>query len=198
MSVSVEPATMERWDDVVRVFGRRGDDPSWCWCRRFLAPSPGDDNRGALHLEVAQATTPPGLIAYVDGEPVGWTRVGPRADFPLVERNRALARVLVPDPDVWWVTCVVVAQRHRRSGIGATLLEAAVAFAAAHGATAVQGHPVDVAALKSTKVSPSALFTGTLTMFLTANFQELTRTAPTRPVMHHPLVPLPSGPTPSR
>lgn len=191
------PATIDRWDDVVGVFGRRGDDPSWCWCRRFLGPAPADgmpdggpvgvpDNRRALHHEVAQATTPPGLIAYLDGEPVGWTRVGPRSDFPLVTGNRALARVLLPGPGVWWVTCVVVAQRHRRSGVGSALLDAAVGFARDHGATGVQGHPVDVDALKAGKISGSALFTGTLTMFLAAGFHEIARTYPSRPVMHHP------------
>jgi hypothetical protein len=26
---------------VVAVFGRRGNDPGWCWCRRFLDPFNG-------------------------------------------------------------------------------------------------------------------------------------------------------------
>jgi hypothetical protein len=34
-------ASPQRWDDVVAVFGRRGNDPGWCWCRRFLDPSEG-------------------------------------------------------------------------------------------------------------------------------------------------------------
>jgi hypothetical protein len=53
MSVQVRPATADRWSDLVRVFGRRGEDPSWCWCQTFLRPAadtaparePAPDNR---------------------------------------------------------------------------------------------------------------------------------------------------------
>jgi GNAT superfamily N-acetyltransferase len=176
---------------VVSLFGRRGDDPSWCWCRRFLSPSPKDaakagappDNRSALRGEIAEATIAPGLIAYVDGQPVGWTRVGPRSDFPGITGNRALARVLVEEPGAWWVTCFAVDSRHRRAGVGAALLGAAVDYAREHGATALEGHPVDVAALTAGRVAGSAVFTGTRAMFSAAGFTEVALTYPTRPVM---------------
>jgi len=100
-----------------------------------------------------------------------------------VQGNRALARVLTEDPGVWWVTCFAIDSRHRRSGVGSALLEAAVTFARDQGATAVQGHPVDVAALSATRVSGSALYTGTKAMFVAAGFSEVARTFPTRPVM---------------
>ena len=187
----VRPATLCEWDDVVAVFGRRGNDPAWCWCRRFLDP-PADrpdlprgrhDNRGALHSELANADVPPGLIAYVDERPVGWTRVGPRDAFGGVRGNRALARLLDPDPGAWWVTCFAVASSARGRGVGGSLLRAATDFAFAHGATCVEGHPVDVGALKSGKAAPSAVFTGTLAMFTAAGFAEIGRTFASRPVM---------------
>ena len=195
MSVQVRPVTADRWGDLVSVFGRRGEDPSWCWCRLFFrsaaeesAPSrPQPDNRRALRQEVALAAVPPGLVAYVDGQPVGWTRVGPRSDFPRVTANRALAKVLTDDPEVWWVTCFAVDSHYRRAGVGSALLRAAVEFAREHGATAVEGHPVDVDALKAARVGGSAVFTGTMAMFLAAGFTEIARTYPTRPVMRLPL-----------
>lgn len=191
MSVQVQPATADRWGDLVTVFGRRGNDPSWCWCRLFLNPGtaaslpagPAPDNREALRQEITHAATAPGLIAYVDDHPVGWTRAGPRSTFPRVAGNRALARVLTDDPGVWWVTCFAISSGHRRSGIASALLEAAVGFARDHGATAVQGHPVDVAALSATRVSGSALYTGTMALFAAAGFSEIARTFPARPVM---------------
>ena len=191
MPVLVRPATADRWDDLVTVFGRRGRDCSWCWCQLFLRsatdePSPpGEprDNRQDLRHEITHALVPPGLIAYVGDQPVGWTRVGPRSCFPRVGANRALARVLEEDPGTWWVACFAIASRHRRSGVALELLGAAVAFARAHGATAVEGHPVDTAALRAARVSGSALFTGTMTMFVAAGFSEVARTFPTRPVM---------------
>jgi GNAT superfamily N-acetyltransferase len=191
MSVQVRPATPDRWGDLVRVFGRRGEDPSWCWCQTFLAPAadtaaarePAPDNRGALRREIAQATLPPGLIAYAGDHPVGWARVGPRSGFPGVSCNRALAKVLTEDPGAWWVTCFAVDSHYRRSGVGSALLKAAVVFAREHGATAVEGHPVDVAALSAARVNGSAIYTGTMAMFSAAGFSEIGRTYPTRPVM---------------
>lgn len=192
MTIRIHPATPDRWDDLVTVFGRRGDNSSWCWCRLFLgadgsASGSTPDNRGALHREIDQAAVPPGLIGYLDDRPVGWTRVGPRSGFPRVAANRALARVLTKDPGAWWVTCFAVDGGHRGSGIGSALLAAAVEFAGEHGATAVEGHPVDVAALTASKVSGSALFTGTLAMFVTAGFDEVGRTYRSRPVMRRVL-----------
>jgi GNAT superfamily N-acetyltransferase len=192
VSIQVQPATADRWGDLVAVFGRRGEDPAWDWCQLFLRseppkPSPSKplpDNRGALHEEITHAVVPVGLIAYADGHPVGWTRVGPRHAFPGVRANRALARVLSDDDaGVWWVTCFAVDGRHRRSGVGGALLRAAVAFARDHGATAVEGHPVDVAGLKTATVAGSAIYTGTMAMFVAAGFVEVGRTYRTRPVM---------------
>jgi GNAT superfamily N-acetyltransferase len=191
MSIQVRPATPDRWSDLVRVFGRRGEDPSWCWCRRFLRSAPCEsaafeptpDNRDALRQEITHVTVPPGLLAYIHDQPVGWTRVGPRSAFPGVSGNKVLAKVLSEDPGVWWVTCFAVDSRHRRTGVGSTLLKAAVAFAREHGATAVEGHPVDVAALSAARVGGSAIFTGTMDMFSAAGFTEVARTHPTRPVM---------------
>lgn len=192
MPIDVRPATADRWSDVIAVFGRRGEDPSWCWCQLFLRPAtaahpadhPAPDNRAALDQQIKRAVVPPGLIAYVDDHPAGWTRVGPRAGFPGVTGNKALARVLSADEaGVWWVTCFAVDPRYRRSGVGLALLGAAVEFARHHGATAVEGHPVDVAGLKAARVAASALYTGTKAMFAAAGFTEVARTYPTRPVM---------------
>lgn len=190
--IDVRPVTADRWGDLVAVFGRRGEDPSWCWCRLFLRsatvntapPEPAPDNRNALQEEITHAVVPPGLIAYVDDQPAGWTRVGPRATFPGVTGNKALAKVLTDDDGrVWWITCFAVDRPYRRSGVGLALLQAAVEFARRHGATAVEGHPVDAAGLTAARVAPSALYTGTKAMFAAAGFVDVARTYPTRPVM---------------
>jgi GNAT superfamily N-acetyltransferase len=186
-----EPATSARWDDVVSAFGRRGVDPSWCWCRRFmerdLAAAEATDNRTALHREISTALIAPGLVAYVDDTPAGWTRVMPRNDVPGVMANRALRRLLADDPGAWWVTCFAVQQQYRSIGVGRVLLKAAVLHALEHGATSVEGHPVDTDALKAEHTSGSALFTGTMRLFLAAGFTEVGRTYPSRPIMRHPL-----------
>ena len=183
VTIEIAPSTPALWDDVVSAFGRRGADTSWCWCRRFLGVSEAVDNRAALQLEVSTASVPPGLIAYGDGLPAGWTRVVPRHQLPGVLANRALRRVLTDEDGAWWVTCFAVQQRFRGIGVARALLDAAVAHAKHHGATAVEGHPVDTDALKAERASGSALFTGTMRLFVAAGFSEIGRTYPSRPVM---------------
>lgn len=188
MQVTVHPATPDRWNDIEEVFGSRGRDPEWCWCRRFLRSTAErqavTDNRAALHAEVAGTAAPPGLVAYVDGRPAGWTRIGPRAGFPGVTGNKALARVLHTEgTTTWWVTCFAVARQFRRAGVASALLRASVELARANGAVAVEGHPVDVEHLRGHRVAASALFTGTQRLFEAAGFVEVARTYPTRPVM---------------
>jgi GNAT superfamily N-acetyltransferase len=185
--IQVLPATQERWGDVVACFGRRGNDPTWCWCQRFVGTPPDGDNRAALRRQITAAAVPAGVVAFADEQPVGWTRVSPRSALPGVLANRSLKRVLPEDPGAWWVTCFVVDTRHRGHGIGHALLNAAVSHARDHGASAVEGHPVDVEKLTARSVSGSALFTGTLAMFVAAGFTEIGRTFPSRPVMRRQL-----------
>ena len=84
------------------------------------------------------------------------------------------------------MSCFVVRREHSGAGVGTALLLGAVDWAQQHGASAVQGHPVDTAALKGTP-SPSAIFTGTLPMFVATGFVEVARTYPSRPVMRRDL-----------
>jgi GNAT superfamily N-acetyltransferase len=190
-TITTAAVTPERWDDLIRAFGPRGAEPGWCWCQRLMGRAPdGADppsNRDALRREVGLATVPPGVLAYADGTPVGWSRVTPRAAVPGVRANRALRRVLVDDPGAWWVTCFAVDRRHRSMGVATALLEAAVAHAARHGGTALEGHPVDPGALASGRVGASALFTGTMRTFVACGFYEVGRTYRSRPVMRRDL-----------
>jgi GNAT superfamily N-acetyltransferase len=185
VSITVEPAVPARWRDVVDAFDRRGTNPDSCWCQRFCRHD-ASSNRAALRREVDTAPVPVGLLAYVDGRPAGWTRVVPRSTLPGVSGNRALQRVLDADDGGWWVTCFAIRREYRGRGVGAALLRAAVEHARQNNAPVLDGHPVDPGGLKG-KASPSALFTGTVSMFHAAGFHEIGRTYPTRPVMRKDL-----------
>jgi GNAT superfamily N-acetyltransferase len=99
-----------------------------------------------------------------------------------VTGNRALQRLLLDDDAAWWVTCVNLRREARGRGIGTALLTTAADYAAQHGGSVLDGHPIDLVELRS-RPSPSALFTGTMSMFLKAGFHEIGRTYPSRPVM---------------
>src|SRR3954464_5776536 len=173
--VRVVPATTDRWPHLGRAFGPRERNPDSCWCQRFLRHDESD-NRSALRREVREAQVPVGLLAYVADDVVGWTRVVPRSTLPGIVENRALARILDERQDAWWVSCFVVRREHRGSGIGAALLEGAVDWAARRGAPVLHGHPADTRALTDGPASPSAIFTGTLSMCQQAGFAEIGRT----------------------
>lgn len=179
------PATAARWLDVVRVLGGPRPKSTSCWCQRFCVHDQ-QDNEAALHKEIETAVVAVGLLAYVDGEPAGWSRVVPRTTLPGIEGNTAIQRLMANDEDGWWVTCCVVRREHRGQGVGVALLAAAVEHARGHGASILTGHPVDVSRLKA-RPSPSALFTGTSSSFHKAGFNEIGRTYPSRPVMRHSL-----------
>ena len=71
----------------------------------------------------------PGLLAYLDGIPVGWCRLGPRETFDRLEHSPRLARV--DDEEVWSVVCFYVHPSAKRKGVAAALLESALTRAAA-------------------------------------------------------------------
>lgn len=185
--VHIEPLTADRWGDAVAVFGTRGD-PARCWCQFFRlepadwkASAPGQ-NRNRL-LGEARRTPPPGLLAYLGGEPVGWLALGPRPGYARLRSSR-LAQVAgqdLADDRVWAITCFVVRVGRRGHGIATALLEAAPDFARAHGARVLEGHPVDTS--QGAKRTSAELYHGVASTFLTCGFTEIGRTSAARPVM---------------
>lgn len=173
------PLTVDRFDDVQTVFGERGVARS-CFCMYWRRPDGGFaedlDNRDRFADVVRSKQTPPGLVGYVDGEPLGWVQVGPRSEFPTLWRSRLLKPV--DDLEPWTINCFVVRTGHRRQGIGRGLLAAAIEFAKDQGAEIVEAYPVD-----GRRSSAVDYYTGTLGMFAEHGFVELTRRNDTRPIV---------------
>lgn len=99
----------------------------------------GEANRTSM-LELVNSGTVPGLIAYVDGHPVGWCSVSPREQFVRLNTSRTLRS---PDSQaVWSVVCLFVKRLYRRQGLSAALLRAACDWAASQGGRIVEGYPI--------------------------------------------------------
>lgn len=172
------PMTPERFADMETVFGEQGVARR-CFCMHWRRPDGGHgderDNRDRF-ADIAAAGPPPGLLGYVDGDPLGWVEVGPRNDFPTIRRSRLLKPV--DDVEPWTINCFVVRTGQRRQGIGKGLLSAAIAFATDQGAGVIEAYPVD-----GERGSVVDYFTGTLGMFSEHGFVEVIRRNDTRPIV---------------
>jgi GNAT superfamily N-acetyltransferase len=152
--ISVVPSNEASWNDLATVFGTRGEGFK-CQCQRYkLQPREAfahfpvqvraDRLREQTHCGHPKAGVTSGLVAYGDGEPVGWCAVEPRTAYA------GLLRVYrVPwigraedksDTGVWAVTCFFTRAGFRRRGISRVLACAAVDFARRRGARALEGH----------------------------------------------------------
>jgi ribosomal protein S18 acetylase RimI-like enzyme len=168
--LEVAPLDGRTWKDLASLFSQ-GGDPKRCWCMYWRLPSRHwsltsiEANRNALH-DLAESTGPtPGLIAFRDGEAVGWVSLGPREDFPRITRSRTIP--LVPGEGLWSIVCFVVSRRARRSGVATALLDTAVEHAQANGAQAVEAYPV---VTRGSRITSASAYTGTLGMFERAGF----------------------------
>ena len=185
--LDVQPLTSDRFLDLAALF-EEGGDPSWCWCQFFRvrgldwSNSSAASNRARLE-NLAGEGPPPGLVAHADGRAVGWVSLAERERYERLEHAQLLARLDVRP--VWSIVCFVVSRRHRRSGVATALLNAAIAFARAHGATALEAYPVDTG---GAKIAAANAYHGTLSMFERAGFEvvarrQWNRTSPLRPIV---------------
>ncbi|MBT2546831.1 GNAT family N-acetyltransferase [Arthrobacter sp. ISL-65] len=179
------------WPAVEELFGVRGE-PSRCWCRFFALPGASfaattpADRKAQLKDKFDGGGPAPGVLAYRGGSAVGWCAVEPRRCYPRILRSQVFKAAGPAAADdgggsMWSVSCFVVAPGHRRSGVAAALLAAAVDHARANGATVVDGYPVDPA--QRPKAGPSDLYQGTLGLFLAAGFEVVSDAVPGRAVV---------------
>ena len=178
------PLTPERWTDFEKLFGPRGACAG-CWCMYWrLTRTQYDEQQGELNRRNIKALVDsgniPGILAYVDDEPVGWCSIAPREEFATLARSRILKPV--DDQPVWSVVCFFVARSHRRQGLTIQLLNAAVEYAASKGATVIEGYPVEP---KVGKAPDVFVFTGLSSAFQQAGFKEVLRRSETRPIMRY-------------
>jgi GNAT superfamily N-acetyltransferase len=184
MTVEILPATADRFDDAEHALTGGGDGAT-CQCQwwvltnaRFSETS--REERERMLRAQLDAHPAPALIAYVDGEAAGWVRVGPRIDLPRLLRTRAVtAHTAEPldDPGVWAVSCFVVRKEFRGRGLGARLLDAAVAHAREGGARVVEAYPVDPDSAPR-KTGVNELYHGVLSTFEAAGFDVVARPKP--------------------
>ena len=208
--LSIVPANHASADDLQAVFGttdcgrcncQRFKTRGWFWEQAT------DEQRRARLREQANcgdpaATSTTGLVAYLraprenenDCEnnqrpgtttPVGWVAVEPRTEYP-----RLLGKPTVwkgrPDEDsgddsVWAVTCFVVRKGYRRRGLSYALAAAAVGYAKANGARALEGYAM--LTQPGREITWGELHVGARQVFAEAGLDEVSRPSVRRAVM---------------
>jgi GNAT superfamily N-acetyltransferase len=150
----------------------------WRLPRADLERQRGEANRQALKALV-DAGQVLGLLAYMEGRPVGWCAVGPRESYPALARSRILRPV--DDQAVWSVVCFFVDRHTRGQGITGPLLQAAIQYARERRASIVEGYPVE----PQGRSADAFVYTGLASTFRKAGFIEVARRSETRPVMRY-------------
>ncbi|MDQ3690929.1 MAG: GNAT family N-acetyltransferase [Chloroflexota bacterium] len=184
-AVKVIPANETSWDDLQAVFGTRGDAHR-CQCQRYklqrkesFGSFPAEERAARLREQtncgVPGIRSTSGLVAYVEGEPVGWCAVEPRTAYPGLVRvyrvpweGRTEDRT---DDTVWAVTCVFIRAGFRRRGISYALVRATVDFARQRGARALEGYPMITEPGK--EIIWNEMHVGSRSIFADAGFNEI-------------------------
>jgi GNAT superfamily N-acetyltransferase len=128
------------------------------------------------------ADTTSGLVAYLDGEPVGWCAVEPRSAYVRLGRVPWAGRAEdKTDDSVWAVTCFVTRAGFRRRGISRALARAAVDFARQRGARALEGYPMITQ--PGQEITWDELRVGSRSIFAGAGFDQVSHPTLRRVVM---------------
>ena len=165
--IEVVHAGADTWPDIERLFGRAGAS-NGCWCQYWIlgaeyARREPSQNWRDLAGQIRGGGA--GLVAYRDGEAVGWARFTPRTDLEWLLRRFSAYDF---DPaDAWSLSCFFVARRARGEGVMTRLIEFAARWGRDHD-TVIEGYPIDTDVDAATRNT----FPGTLRAFVDAGFTE--------------------------
>lgn len=186
--LTIRRLTPELKDDFLRYFegAAFADNPKWksCYCQ-FLyvdhaivnwSARTAEENRSAACDRIA-CKRMQGLLAYRDGQVVGWCNAAPRV---LLD---SFADEPIPDAEqVGQITCFVVAREHRRTGVARALLEEACALLRDQGLLVAEANPSREA------VSDAEQHFGPLSLYLSAGFSIVKEQADGLVVVRRPLI----------
>ena len=192
-AIHVVPANEASCQDILAVFGDKGYTGR-CLCQRFRTtseewwydPIPREERVFRLRQQTdcgyPDSDTTSGLVAFLDGEAVGWCGIDRRSEFVRLGQTPWKGRTEdKADDDVWAITCFVVRVGHRGQGITYHLAAAAVDFARERGARALEGYPMGPE--PGQRVTWGEINVGHRKVFEAAGFDEVSHPSKRRCVM---------------
>lgn len=142
-----------------------------CWCTWFHPATPergvsAAGNRALKERWVREGRAHAALVFDGDAA-VGWCQYGTPEELPSIYHRKEYDAGLVSVPD-FRITCFFIDRDHRRRGVAALALEAALEQIAQAGGGLVEAYPQDTG---GARISASFLYDGTRQMFEHAGFE---------------------------
>jgi GNAT superfamily N-acetyltransferase len=166
----IQPATIDRWDDVATLLDASSEQGCWCqaWRGRDEIAKAADESRPETLRRQMSGDVPPGFVAYQGDLPVGWVGIGVRTATPRLQGSRTIPTI--DDLPVWSIGCFRIRPGHRRQGVARALLDGVVDAARAAGAPGVEAYPIDPG---GQRVDVGAGFVGIASMFDAVGFRRV-------------------------
>jgi len=172
MKIETRELVPELWLQLEELFGEKGACGG-CWCQAWRIEKgehwqdvKGKEARRRLQADV-NAGAQLGILAFVDGRPVGWCSFGPRIRYPRLERCRTLR---CDDAErVWSIPCFFVARGFRGQGVATALLHHALRAMKRRGAKTAEAYPSKPD--RNGRYVPTFAWTGTQSLFEKAGFR---------------------------
>jgi GNAT superfamily N-acetyltransferase len=158
------------FDGMATLLGPRNPQSSVCWCLSWrLSSKENHELTGTARADkvrqLCARELAPGVLAYLDDEPVGWAGIAPRSELHPIENSRRIPHI--DDLPAWSLWCIRVRPGFRKQGVTQALIGGAVDYARGCGATVVESYPVDN---NGERVDQTMAFVGTRSMFERAGF----------------------------
>jgi GNAT superfamily N-acetyltransferase len=160
-----------RWDHFASLMVPGKPGGSGCVCMAYRNSSLDTPGRVEHMRELCGSEPGPGVLAFADGEAVGWCSIAPKATYRALVNSRTIPHV--DDAHAWSAVCFRVRPGFRRKGLTHTLLDGAVEHARASGAIVIEGYPVDP---QADRVDQISAYVGTVRLFEAHGFRRVQQT----------------------
>ena len=184
LNLEVYSLDNDRWEDFETLLGDRGGCGG-CWCMSWrlkksnFEKQKGTENKVAMK-SLVDKNERVGILAYIDGIPIGWCAVAPREVYPKLENSRVWKRI--DNKPVWAITCFFISKSYRRKGISFELVRGAINYCKANNVRIIEGYPV---VPYGESIPPAFAWTGIPNVFERAGFVVAERRSQSKPIMRY-------------
>ncbi len=153
------------------------------WWRLTRAKFEGNQNAGNRDAMKAlvDAGKVPGILAYADGQAIGWCSVAPREHFPSLNRSPVLRPI--DDQPVWSIVCFYINKGHQGQGVSRALLRGAQEYVARKKGNIIEAYPTVPRVAQ--RLPPISSFMGIPKAYAAAGFEEVSRPSRAKMIMRY-------------